>query len=113
MYDGVHPSADAVAALIRSEHGLRYFLAFIGQARPAWLRAVILYMRTITARRLQNAAARVLQEAIDADQDVQKDIAETESFLVECGESLAGDGTPSLLPISRAPGRAMASARSR
>jgi hypothetical protein len=76
-------SADAVVALIRSEHGLNFLVAVMAGAEPAWWRRVNAYFAAIDAQRLQRAARRKLREVIDGDTALSGAIARADALLVQ------------------------------
>lgn len=76
-------SADVIARLLRSEDGLHFLAAIMGDARPRWWRAFHEHLVIADARRLQSAAKRRLQEALNADADLAAAIARAESYADE------------------------------
>jgi hypothetical protein len=59
--------ADALAMILRSDHGLDFLEVLMAGSDVSWWRKLAAYFATITAVKLQKAARRKLQEAMDAD----------------------------------------------
>jgi hypothetical protein len=59
-----------IALLLRSERGIDYLVAIMGDAEPAWWQRFKKHVAVAEAARMQRAARRKLQEAIDADADL-------------------------------------------
>lgn len=62
--------ADALVMLLRSDHGLEFLQVLMDGSQVSWWRKLAAYFATIEAVRLQKAARRKLQEAMDADGDL-------------------------------------------
>jgi hypothetical protein len=62
--------ADAVAMILRSEVGLEFLEVLMAGSDVSWWRKLAAYFATITAVKLQKAARRKLQEAMNADQEL-------------------------------------------
>jgi hypothetical protein len=103
-------SADALAALIRSEHGLDFLVALMSGAEPAWWRRVDAYFAAIDAQRLQRAARRRLREAIDADAALSADISRADALLVQ-DEDFYREQIDARRAAARAPDRPLARKR--
>jgi hypothetical protein len=79
-------STGALAALIRSEHGLDFLVALMADAEPAWWCRAKAYFAAIDAQRMQRAARRRLKEAIDADTELTAAIGRADALLVQDSE---------------------------
>lgn len=62
--------ADAVAMLLQSDFGLDFLKVLMAESEAPWWRKLTAYFAAITAVRLQKAARRKMQEAMDADADL-------------------------------------------
>jgi hypothetical protein len=71
-------TAEELAIMLRSEHGLRFLSAVMADARPRWWVAFKSQAAITNARRHEAAARRSLQEAVDATADLSAAIARTE-----------------------------------
>jgi len=76
------PSAGDLATILRGEDGLSFLSAIMADARPAWWKLFQQQVAAIDARRLQRAAERRLQEALDARSDITDAIARADALLV-------------------------------
>jgi hypothetical protein len=103
-------STAALAALIRSEHGLDFLVAVMADAEPAWWRRVNAYFAAIDAQRLQRAARRKLREAIDADTALSDDIRRADALLVQDEDFYRGQAD-ALRAAARVPNRPLARKR--
>lgn len=63
-------TVDELAVMLRSERGIDYLVAIMGDAEPAWWSRFKKHVAVAEAARMQRAARRKLQEAIDADADL-------------------------------------------
>jgi hypothetical protein len=99
-------STAALAALIRSEHGLNFLVALMAGAEPAWWRRVNAYFAAIDAQRLQRAARRRLREAIDADTALSAAIGRADALLVQ-DEDFYREQADALRAASRLPHRSL------
>jgi hypothetical protein len=68
-------TADELATLLRTERGIDYLVAVMGEAEPAWWRKFKKHLRVESALRLQAFARRELEEAVDADRTLTAAIA--------------------------------------
>lgn len=73
-------SAEEIAIMLRSEHGLTFLSAIMADANPPWWVAFRQQVAIKDARRLEAAARRKLQEALDAEADLSATIAYTEAL---------------------------------
>jgi hypothetical protein len=103
-------STDALAALIRSEHGLDFLVALMADAEPAWWRRAKAYFAAIDAQRLQRAARRRLREAIHADTELTSAIGRADALLVQ-DEDFYRPHADAVRAAARVPDRAMARKR--
>jgi hypothetical protein len=103
-------TADELAVLLRSENGLRFLVAVMGDAQPAWWKTFKGHIALLDARKLQRAAQRRLQEAIDAETDLSAAIARADLLSDEEFHRPHGDA---LRSMARIPDRAVASATGR
>lgn len=100
-------TAEELGALLHSEHGLEFLAAMMAGSRAAWWRRFGQQMAISDARRMERAARRKLQEALDADRDVAAAIERADAFLVRD----AHDDRPvaaAMWPVSGVPRRALA-----
>jgi hypothetical protein len=74
-------TADELALMLRSEHGLTFLSAVMADATPRWWVAFKQQVAMKDARRLEAAARRKLQEAIDAEADLSAAISHTDALL--------------------------------
>jgi hypothetical protein len=72
--------ADALAMILRSEWGLDFLQVAMAESRASWWRKLAAYFATITAVKLQKAARRKMQEAIDADGELDALLQQDEAF---------------------------------
>jgi hypothetical protein len=105
-------STDALAALIRSEHGLDFLSALMADAEPAWWRRAKAYFAAIDAQRLQRAARRRLREAIDADTALTAAIGRADALLVH-DEEFYREHADAVRAAARAPDRTMVAGKRR
>jgi hypothetical protein len=63
-------SIDELARMLRSERGIDYLVTIMGNAEPQWWHAFKKQVAVSDSIRMQRAARRKLQEAIDADADL-------------------------------------------
>jgi hypothetical protein len=63
-------TVEELALMLRSERGIDYLVAIMGDAEPAWWSRFKKHVAVAEAARMQRAARRKLQEAIDADADL-------------------------------------------
>lgn len=79
-------SAEALANLIRSDHGFQFLTAIMADAQPKWWRVCAALMDANDAQRLQMQARRrlrrVIRGALDADVELTASIARADSLLV-------------------------------
>jgi hypothetical protein len=68
-------TADELATLLRTERGIDYLVAVMGEAEPAWWRKFKKHLRVESALRLQAFARRELEDAVDADRSLTAAIA--------------------------------------
>jgi hypothetical protein len=68
-------SIDELARMLRSERGIDYLVTIMGNAEPQWWHAFKKQVAVSDSIRMQRAARRKLQEAIDADADLTAAIA--------------------------------------
>lgn len=68
-------SDEDIALMLRSERGIDYLVAIMGDAEPAWWQRFKKHVAVAEAARMQRAARRKLQEAIDADADLSAAIS--------------------------------------
>lgn len=59
-------SGEQLARLLRSEEGLQFLVAAMGEARPKWWRVLVGHLKFIDAERLARAAERQYREATNA-----------------------------------------------
>jgi hypothetical protein len=59
--------ADALAMILKSEVGLDFLKVLMAESPASWWRKLAAYFATISAVKLQKAARRKMQEAMDAD----------------------------------------------
>ena len=104
--------SDALAMLIRSEWGVDFLGAVMGDACPSWWRKTLSYFAALDAMSLQRRARRKLKEAIDADRDTTAAIARADALLVH-DQEFYGTHAAALRSVARVPGRAMAPKRGR
>lgn len=64
-----------IALMLRSERGIDYLVAIMGDAEPAWWTTFKRYTVVDQAAKMQRAARRKLQEAINADADLSAAIS--------------------------------------
>lgn len=73
-------TVDELALMLRSERGIDYLVAIMGNAEPRWWQGFKKQVAVADSIRMQRAARRKLQEAIDADADLTTAIARAVSF---------------------------------
>lgn len=76
-------STDALARLLRSEHGLQFLVAIMGEARPRWWTWFLRLGVVSRVLRRRQADIKLLREAMDADRDLTAAIARADSLLVQ------------------------------
>lgn len=74
--------ADALVALIRSEHGLDFLAAVMADSRPPWWGWLLRLGVAASAMRRRAADRRLLEQALSADQDITDAIADADALLV-------------------------------
>lgn len=95
-------TAEEIAIMLRSEHGLTFLSAIMADATPRWWVAFKQQVAIKDARRLETAARRKLQEAIDAEADLSATIAHTEAL---SDQDFTRAHTDALRSFSRLPHR--------
>jgi hypothetical protein len=76
-------STDALARLLRSEHGLQFLVALMGEARPRWWTWFLRIGVVSRVLRRRQADMKLLREAIDADRDITAAISRADALLVQ------------------------------
>jgi len=74
-------TAEELALMLRSEHGLTFLSAIMMDAAPRWWVAIRQQVAMKDARRFEAAARRKLQEAIDAEADLSSAISHADALL--------------------------------
>jgi hypothetical protein len=72
--------ADALATILRSEYGLDFLEVLMAESVAPWWRKLAAYFATITAVKLHKAARRKMQEAMDADGELNSLLQQDEAF---------------------------------
>lgn len=102
IFAGGKMPADLLAILIRSDYGVRFVAALMVDATPTWWTRIRSYLTTLDAMKLQRAAQRKLQEALDAEGDLSAAIENSTRIL--SGEDMArerGDARRALVSGQR------------
>lgn len=99
--------SDALAALIRSEHGLQFLSVLMSGASPTWwtwLQRLGLVSRVLRRRQ---ADLQILREAMDADKELSATLARADALLVHeadpmgaCGDALVETVSSSNRPLA-------------
>lgn len=89
IFAGGKMPADMLATLIRSDYGVRFVSALMVDATPTWWTRIKSYLTTLDAMKLQRAAQRKLQEALDAESDLSAAIEN--STRIFSGEDVVRD----------------------
>lgn len=76
------PSLSEAAPLLRSEDGLAFLAAIMDDAQPLWWRTFKQQLAVADVRRMERAARRRLEEALDADADLAATIDRAEALLM-------------------------------
>lgn len=105
-------SIQEAATMLQSEEGLTFLSALMADATPRWWMAFKQQVAIKDARRLERAARRRLQEAIDADADLTAAISRADSLL-QGDEDFHRPQVDALRAIARVPHRAVGSTRKR
>lgn len=99
-----------LAVMLRSERGIDYLVAVMGEAEPAWWRKIKSHIAVAEAARVQGVARRKLKEAIHADADLAAAIARAAVFP---DEDFHRPHVDALSAMARLSDRAMAPATKR
>jgi hypothetical protein len=102
-------STDALARLLRSEHGLQFLVAIMGEARPKWWTWFLRIGVVSRVLRRRQADMKLLREAMDADRDVTAAIARADALLIQ-DEDFHRPFADALRSVAGVPDRAVASA---
>lgn len=86
--------ADALAMVLRSEWGLDFLEVLMAESSAPWWRKLAAYFATITAVKLQKAARRKMQEAIDADGELNGLLQQDEAFYRPHAEAVRSVSKP-------------------
>lgn len=105
-------SAAEIAVMLQSEEGLSFLSAIMADSTPRWWSAFKQQVAIKDARRLERAARRRLQEAIDADADLTAAIERADSLLVSDADFYRPHAD-ALGALNRAPHRAVVKGRQR
>ena len=98
-------TAEELALMLRSEHGLTFLSAIMADATPRWWVALSQQVAIKDARRYEAAARRKLKEAIDAEADLSNAISHADALL---DQDFMRPHSDALRAMSRLPDRALA-----
>lgn len=103
--------SDALAALIRSEHGLQFVVAIMGDWRPAWWAWFLRLGVVGGAMRRRAADRRLIEKAMEADDGLAATMARATDALCVQDENFGRVFADGFGAMARAPDRAMAAKR--
>lgn len=93
--------ADALAMILRSEWGLEFLEVLMDGSPAPWWRKLAAYFATITAISLQKAARRKMQEAFDADAELDALLIQDEAFYRPHVDAVRNVARPQGRPVAR------------
>jgi hypothetical protein len=102
-----------IALLLRSERGIDYLVAIMGDAEPDWWRRFKAHVAVTNAARVQRAARRQLEEAVDAGAELAATIARAEAALSFQDEDFRRPHVDAQRSVARTQNRAVAQATKR
>lgn len=106
-------SDDEIAELLRSEDGLKFLAAIMGDAKPRWWRGFLAHIAAGNARRAMRAQEQLLREAISAVESVGSAVSQADAALAFQDEDFMRPHVDAMRAVTRVPHSAMAQKRGR
>lgn len=100
--------SDALAMLLRSEWGVDFLGAVMGEAKPGWWKTTLAYFASLDAMARTRKANRAIREAINANSELNASIArasalrvQDEDFYSNYADAFVAVARPSHRPVAR------------
>jgi hypothetical protein len=92
--------SDALAMLLRSEWGVDFLGAVMGDAKPSWWRTTLAYFASIDALARTRKANRAIRNALDANAELNASISRANSLRVQ-DEDFYGHHADAFVAVAR------------